>query len=258
MISRTGKAFLAGAFFFRSLNMNQHLFLLLVISLCAAPVFAANDDTEIITIGPSVATPRQPTPATPARESPPAELSTLRTRAEAGNPDDQLTLGLALLDKRFGVDDPVEGAIWITKAASQNHFEARTVLGRLKRDGRGVPRNYFEAVRHFRAAADAGYQKARIELGMMYALGQGVHQDALEAYTLLCLASPTLQLAPANELHAERAMLAKLEKQLSTDQRELALERMNDARDQSLSELMKRHPGKQGLPPAPMTDPVKK
>ncbi len=241
------------------MNLMLQLLVLLITFVSMTFSCAAADDIEIITIGPSVSSPRLPTAPVPvAKEQPSTELTTLRNKAAAGAAEDQLNLGLALLDPRYGVNDPIEAAIWITKAAAQNHPEARTVLGRLKRDGRGMPRNYFEAVRHFRTAADAGYQKARIELGMMYALGRGVHQDALEAYTLLCLASPTLQLAPESELREERAMLQTLEKQLSPDQKDLAHERMLEAHDQSLSELMKRHPGKQGLPPAPMTDPIRK
>jgi Sel1 repeat len=47
--------------------------------------------------------------------------------------------------------------------------------------GKGVPRDYPEAVRWYRKAADQGYAKAQYDLGNMYSQGKGVPQDYAEA-----------------------------------------------------------------------------
>lgn len=214
----------------------------------------STDNSEIISIGPSGSLPVKPPAKDDANLRVSNELLALRKTAAAGNPEDQLELGRALLSNRYGVGNPVEAVRWIEKAADQNFLPARTELGRMHREGIGVPKNYFEAIRHFRTAADAGFQRARLELGYMYFQGKGVHQDALEAYVLLNLASPSLQLAPETELLEERTALLILEKKLTPDQKELAQERMLEAREQSLADLMKRYPGKPGQPPAPLED----
>jgi len=62
-------------------------------------------------------------------------------------------------------------------------------LGMLYKVGRGVPRDYAEAVRWFRRAAEQGNGDAQYRLGQMYALGHGVPISMRRAYFWLNLAA---------------------------------------------------------------------
>jgi TPR repeat protein len=56
-------------------------------------------------------------------------------------------------------------------------------------NGRGIQRDYAEAAKWARKAADQGYASAQAYLGIMYWNGQGVPQDAVQAYMWLNLAA---------------------------------------------------------------------
>jgi TPR repeat protein len=49
-------------------------------------------------------------------------------------------------------------------------------------DGKGVARNYEEAVKWFERGANQGHVKAQHNLGAMYAVGEGVKRDYVQAY----------------------------------------------------------------------------
>lgn len=55
--------------------------------------------------------------------------------------------------------------------------------------GPGVLRNYKEAVKWYRKAADQGYALAQNILGVMYALGKGVPQDYVQTHMWMNLAA---------------------------------------------------------------------
>jgi len=52
-----------------------------------------------------------------------------------------------------------------------------------------VPRDYTEALRWYRQAAEAGYAQAMNNLGIMYGLGEGVPRDDAQAYVWFILAT---------------------------------------------------------------------
>jgi len=56
-------------------------------------------------------------------------------------------------------------------------------------NGQGVQRDYVEAAKWVRKAAEQGYAPAQADLGVMYWNGQGVPQDAVLAYMWLNLAA---------------------------------------------------------------------
>ena len=58
---------------------------------------------------------------------------------------------------------------------------AQCNLGLMYANGEGVPQDYVEAVSWFRQAADQGHAVAQNNLGSAYATGQGVPQDYVEA-----------------------------------------------------------------------------
>ena len=66
---------------------------------------------------------------------------------------------------------------------------AQLSLGWMYRFGDGVPVDYAEAVKWFRKAADQGHAMAQNNLGAMYRFGYGVQKDYAEAYAWYNLAA---------------------------------------------------------------------
>ena len=82
----------------------------------------------------------------------------------------------------YGVPrDYSEAVKWFRKAAEQGNVDALNNLGVAYRDGQGVPQDYAEAVKWFLKAAQKGSQIAPASLGALYANGQGVPRDFAEA-----------------------------------------------------------------------------
>jgi TPR repeat protein len=69
----------------------------------------------------------------------------------------------------------------IKRNADQGIAEAQASLGAIYASGDGVPQDYVEAVNFFRKAADQGDADAQFNLGLMYANGNGVIRDHSEA-----------------------------------------------------------------------------
>lgn len=91
--------------------------------------------------------------------------------------------------------DYTEAAKWYRKAAEQNYDEAQFHLGRFYANGLGVVKNDEEATKWFRKAAEQNYAPAKVFLGIHYANGQGVARDVVEAYAWLNLAAEKEELA---------------------------------------------------------------
>ena len=92
-------------------------------------------------------------------------------------------------------------------AGFQNYAEQGTALAQLNlglmyASGQGVPEDDAEAVRWFRLAAAQGTAAAQFLLGLMYANGVGVPEDDVTAYAWLNIAAAQGQ-SRANE-HKER------------------------------------------------------
>jgi TPR repeat protein len=62
-------------------------------------------------------------------------------------------------------------------------------LGFLYQNGYGVPKDYSEAVRWYRTAAEKGEAKAQANLGLMYQDGAGVPLDLVQAYKWFTLSA---------------------------------------------------------------------
>ena len=65
--------------------------------------------------------------------------------------------------------------------AEQGDPVAQIRIGGLYADGDGVPRDYLEASKWFRRAAELGSARAQFNLGSLYYSGQGVAQNFTEA-----------------------------------------------------------------------------
>jgi len=113
----------------------------------------------------------------------PETFSCIRSIAQAGNPTAQSFLGTAYAQGLAGqTKNAVEAAGWFRKAAEQGYAFAENALGRLYREGEGVPKDAAEALKWFRQSADQGDPAGEASLGWMYDNGLGVKQDYAEAF----------------------------------------------------------------------------
>lgn len=79
------------------------------------------------------------------------------------------------------LDNFVEAARWFRMAAEQGHAEAQVELGYIYAEGQGVSQDHVEAVRWFRLAAEQGNADGQNSLGVRYDLGEGVARDHIMA-----------------------------------------------------------------------------
>ena len=72
--------------------------------------------------------------------------------------------------------------------AERGDAKAQYNLGVIHANGKGVPKNYTEAVKWYRKAAEHGHAGAQFGLGSGYFLGRGVPEDYIKTYMWLSLA----------------------------------------------------------------------
>jgi TPR repeat protein len=77
--------------------------------------------------------------------------------------------------------DYAEAMRWYREAADQGDPDAQTQMGVFYHNGLGVPRDYAEAMRWYRKAADQGFALAQRNIAILYRYGYGVAQDYAEA-----------------------------------------------------------------------------
>ena len=101
--------------------------------------------------------------------------------ANAGYASAQNKLGY-MYEKGEGVTkDYAEALKWFRKAAEQGNAKAQYNLGVMYINGEGVTQDYAEALKWFRKAAEQGDAGAQYNLGFMYLMGNGVTKDYAEA-----------------------------------------------------------------------------
>ena len=81
----------------------------------------------------------------------------------------------------YDVKDYAEAVKWYRKAAEQGNASGQCDLGRMYQNGYGVTKDYAQAVKWYRKAAKQDYASAQRDLGYMYSSGYGVKQDYAEA-----------------------------------------------------------------------------
>ena len=95
--------------------------------------------------------------------------------------EEQFDLGVMYCGGEGVAKDYAEAAKWFRKAAEQGHADARYLLGFLYDNGVGVANDYAEAAKWYRKAAEQGHADAQSVLGLLYFKGQGVAKDYTEA-----------------------------------------------------------------------------
>ena len=111
----------------------------------------------------------------------PGKFQEYKASAEQGDAEAQFDLGWCYDDGRGVAKDYVEAVKWYRKAAGQNFAPAQFNLGYCCANGQGVVKDKVEAVKWYRKAAEQNYTPAQSNLGWCYDNGQGVAKDYVEA-----------------------------------------------------------------------------
>jgi hypothetical protein len=88
--------------------------------------------------------------------------------------------------------DYAEAVKWYRKAADQGLAAAETNLAGMYAKGYGVEQDYAQAMQWCRKAADQGNVGAQQQIGVMYHFGYGVPKDPVQAYFWYALATVSL------------------------------------------------------------------
>jgi len=100
---------------------------------------------------------------------------------------------------------------WYTRAAEQGLALAQCFLGIMYAKGEGVPKDAVEAVKWYTRAAEQGFAWAQSNLGDMYYQGIGIPKDFVLAYKWS-------NLAAASGTDSGVALRDLVEKQMTSDQ----------------------------------------
>lgn len=145
------------------------------------------------------------------------DLAETRTLAQQGDAWYQTELALMYHHGKGLPKNYEEAARWYRLAAEQEFSKAQTNLGVLYGEGRGVPQDFTLAAEWFRRAAEQGNALAQHNLGLLYGRGQGVKQDYAEAYIWESLAATS---GNQDAIKNRDVLLAKLsEEELKAAQR---------------------------------------
>lgn len=121
---------------------------------------------------------------------PVSAVQNLRTLAEQGNAEAQFNLGQSYEHGRGVPKDYAEALRWYRLAAEHGDPFAQFDLGNHYSEGIGVPKSEKEAVRWWELAAAQGFPPAQHTLGKALATGaHGVSPDKIQAYVWFALSS---------------------------------------------------------------------
>lgn len=105
----------------------------------------------------------------------------------------------ALLDTARGREVSASAVSQLREAAEGGHTGAMVLLGKLYRNGIGMPQNYQFAARWLGKAAHAGDPEGMVEYGRLHRSGIGVKHDAVQAYVWFNRAAALLNMEGVQE-----------------------------------------------------------
>ena len=144
--------------------------------------------------------------AAPKGGAVPGRFLEYKAKAEQGDAEAQFNLGFCYDDGRGVRKDYGEAVKWYRKAAELGNAVAQWSLGSCYANGRGVAKDEVEAVAWYRRAADQGNEVAQYDLGFCCATGQGVAKDYVEGYKWLLLAAVRVESVKKSVASVEGAM----------------------------------------------------
>jgi TPR repeat protein len=110
-----------------------------------------------------------------------ADMPTLKAQATSGLPNAQVSLGIAYRDGKGVARDYAEALAWFRKAAEKDDAAALDNLGWMYEHGFGTSTDLAAAARYYRASADKGHAQGQWNLGRMYAETAWGRYDNAEA-----------------------------------------------------------------------------
>jgi len=116
-------------------------------------------------------------------------ISLPHARAEKGDAEAQLQLGMRYAEGDGVIQNDKEATRWFALAAEQGLPEAQYQYGLALLKGRGVVQNYQAAFHWIEKPAKHGYAKAQYSLGDLYRYGTGTMMDKARAYLWFNLAA---------------------------------------------------------------------
>jgi TPR repeat protein len=112
----------------------------------------------------------------------PEDVPPLEQKAEAGDVEAQIVMGMVYMDGNAVPRDYQKALILFQKAAAKGHPMAENSLGIMYLNGQGIERNPAEAFKWFQKAVEQGYAQAEYDLGYMYVSGRGIERNPAEAF----------------------------------------------------------------------------
>lgn len=94
---------------------------------------------------------------------------------------EQFNLASRYLNGRGVAKDYGQAVHWFERSAGQGNVYALANLGVIYRDGIGVPASLKTAFEWFMRAAEAGHDKSQFDVGMMYLRGEGTEKNEIKA-----------------------------------------------------------------------------
>ena len=110
-----------------------------------------------------------------------ADIKALTQKAQQGDIKSQVELGFMYHEGKGGKKDFKEAAKWWKMAADKNDPAALSHMGTIYALGEGVKKDYKQAINYFQKAAKLGNSEALYNLGVFYANGYGVKKDSNQA-----------------------------------------------------------------------------
>ena len=110
-----------------------------------------------------------------------ADLPDLKPRAANGDPNAQVTLGIACRDGKGVARNYAEALAWFRKAAKKDDAAALDNLGWMYEHGLGTTADFSAAAKYYRVSADKGHAQGQWNLGRMYAETSWGQYDNAEA-----------------------------------------------------------------------------
>jgi uncharacterized protein len=141
----------------------------------------------------------------------------LRDIAEQGDLKAQNELGLIYVQGKGVARDYEEAVKWFRQAAEREYAPAQKNLGQMYLLGTGVAQSHAQAVDWNRRAAEQGNAGGQYNLGVAYAEGKGVPQDWVQAHAWF-------NISATNGKENKRYTRYEVERKMTAEQIEMAQE----------------------------------
>jgi uncharacterized protein len=141
----------------------------------------------------------------------------IRDAAEQGDLKAQNELGLVYVQGKGVARDYKEAVKWFRQAAEREYAPAQKNLGQMYLLGTGVAQSHARAVDWNRRAAEQGNAGGQYNLGVAYAEGKGVPQDWVQAHAWF-------NISATNGKENKRYTRYEVERKMTVEQIEMAQE----------------------------------